>query len=288
MRRFLIFLAILLGLIFSALPGLMTVQSQVPPVASGTSTGQVVPGAPAAAQSRSLKLTIFYDNTVYDNRLKPDWGFAALIEYSGHTLLFDTGADGHILLENMKKFNIDLKSIEIIIFSHDHYDHTGGLGNLLATGIKPTVYMLSSFSEYLKGWARHQTHLIETEQPAEIISGIYITGSMQASDISEQALLIKTGRGTAVITGCAHPGLVQITGKAQEILPGKIVLLAGGFHLLGMDDKHVKSIIKKIHQKDIEKVMPMHCTGDRAISMFQKEFGENFIRGGAGRVLVVE
>ncbi len=44
-----------------------------------------------------LKLTILYDSTAVNSQLKPDWGFAVLVEYGGHTLLFDTGANGSIL-----------------------------------------------------------------------------------------------------------------------------------------------------------------------------------------------
>ena len=54
-----------------------------------------------------LKLTILYDNIAGDSRLKPDWGFAALVEYGGHTLLFDTGANGSILLDNMRQLSVD-------------------------------------------------------------------------------------------------------------------------------------------------------------------------------------
>jgi 7,8-dihydropterin-6-yl-methyl-4-(beta-D-ribofuranosyl)aminobenzene 5'-phosphate synthase len=130
--------------------------------------------------------------------------------------------------------------------------------------------------------------LIEIEQSVEIIPGIYVTGSVQPSDTREQALLVKTSRGTVIVTGCAHPGIVRIVDKAQEILPGQIAFLAGGFHLLGMEEEYLQSIIKKLHQKDVEKVMPTHCSGDKAISMFKKEFGENFIKGGVGRVMVIE
>ena len=87
-----------------------------------------------------LKLTILYDNTAVDTRLKSDWGFAALVEYGGHTLLFDTGADGSMLLDNMRQLDVDPKSIEAVIFSHEHGDHTGGLQALLETGVRPTVY----------------------------------------------------------------------------------------------------------------------------------------------------
>ena len=78
-----------------------------------------------------MKLTIVYDNNAFDPRLKTAWGFSALVEYDGHTLLFDTGGDAPTLLENMDILEIDPAQIEKVVISHDHGDHTGGLEGLL-------------------------------------------------------------------------------------------------------------------------------------------------------------
>jgi 7,8-dihydropterin-6-yl-methyl-4-(beta-D-ribofuranosyl)aminobenzene 5'-phosphate synthase len=50
-----------------------------------------------------MRITIIYDNVVWEPALSPDWGFACLMETAGHNLLFDTGARGDILLGNMEK-----------------------------------------------------------------------------------------------------------------------------------------------------------------------------------------
>jgi len=277
-RKFIICILMIIGL--SASLGLLNAQSQAP-------TPATLGAIPAQAQAQNLRLTVLYDNIVYDNRYKSDWGFAALIEYGGRTLLFDSGAKGAILLENMKKLDVDLKSIEMVVLSHAHTDHIGGLDELLKEGIRPTVYMLSSFPNYLKESARHQTGLVEIEKPLEIIPGIFTTGSININNISEQGLVIRTRSGAVILTGCAHPGLLRIVDKAQEIMPGKIVLLAGGFHLLDKNAAELRSIINQLGRKEIEEVMPSHCTGDKAISMFQKEFAGDFVKGGVGRVMVI-
>ena len=56
-----------------------------------------------------MKLTIVYDNTIYKKAigLKSDWGFACLVKTKKDMILFDTGAKGDILLDNMKKLGID-------------------------------------------------------------------------------------------------------------------------------------------------------------------------------------
>jgi 7,8-dihydropterin-6-yl-methyl-4-(beta-D-ribofuranosyl)aminobenzene 5'-phosphate synthase len=74
-----------------------------------------------------MKITILYDNTVFQSGLKPDWGFSCLVEAHNRTILFDTGSNGSILLENMKKLDIDPLSIDEVFISHSHFDHISGL-----------------------------------------------------------------------------------------------------------------------------------------------------------------
>ena len=79
-----------------------------------------------------MKVTIIYDNTSARPELQADWGFSALVEAKGKRILFDTGADGRILLSNMEKLKIDPKEIEDVFISHLHWDHTGGLSAFFA------------------------------------------------------------------------------------------------------------------------------------------------------------
>ena len=238
--------------------------------------------APATGDSR---LTILFDNTAFDEQLKADWGFAALVEYGNHTLLFDTGANGNILLDNMRQLGVKPESIEAIVLSHEHYDHTAGLQALLDTGIRPTIYVPSAFPNTFKKQVRSQTKLVEVTDALMILPGIYVTRPI--GPIVEQALALKTPEGTVIITGCAHPGIVNMVRQAQEVVPGKVSLLIGGFHLLEIaDKKKLKSIIAELRQLGVERVMPTHCTGNAAISLFRTEFGKNCLDGGVGRTIV--
>jgi predicted metal-dependent RNase len=97
-----------------------------------------------------ITITIVYDNYQEDQRLSTGWGFSALIESQDYTLLFDTGANGLILLQNMRILGIDPLKIDSVVLSHAHDDHTGGLLTLLNTGVKPTVYLLPSFPASIK------------------------------------------------------------------------------------------------------------------------------------------
>src|SRR3954465_15065808 len=87
--------------------------------------GAIPVPAPAAAPNR---VTILYDAFGDRAGLTRDWGFAALIEYGGKRILFDTGNDGETFSHNLKALGIDLKKIDFVVMSHRHGDHIGGLG----------------------------------------------------------------------------------------------------------------------------------------------------------------
>lgn len=59
-----------------------------------------------------------------------EWGFAALVEADGHTILFDTGMRPDTVLDNATELGIDLSTVDTVILSHNHFDHTGGLVTL--------------------------------------------------------------------------------------------------------------------------------------------------------------
>lgn len=231
-----------------------------------------------------MKLATVYDNRSLYPHLASRWGFACLV---GDDLLFDTGGDGHTLLSNMAKMGIDPSRIGTVVLSHAHGDHTGGLGSLLGTGVRPTVYVPRSFPSRFKADVRSLTRLVEVHEPLEIRPGIHTTGEV-GRGLAEQALAVETEKGLVVITGCAHPGVVEMVRHARQIGEGEVYLVLGGFHLGGVSGRRVERIIADFRRLGVQKVAPCHCTGDRAIEIFAEEYGEDFIRVGVGMVLDVE
>lgn len=235
----------------------------------------------------SLTITIVYDNNAYAPELTTAWGFAAVVAYDSHTLLFDTGGQGAILLRNMNALGINPLAIEHVVLSHAHNDHTGGLQQLLATGARPVVHLLPSFADNFKQQVAAQTKAVETAPGLQMTEGVFVTGEI-AEAVPEQALVLATGRGLVIITGCAHPGVDRIVARAQELSDRPIYLVLGGFHLGSANAGEITRILRTLRQMGVQKVAPCHCTGERAIAMFAEEYGEDFIQAGVGRRIVLE
>jgi 7,8-dihydropterin-6-yl-methyl-4-(beta-D-ribofuranosyl)aminobenzene 5'-phosphate synthase len=230
-----------------------------------------------------MRLTTVYDNETLDPNLASAWGFACLV---GDDLLFDTGGDSRRLLSNMEKMGISPTDIGAVVLSQAHGDHTGGLGGLLSTGVRPMVYVPRSFPRRFKADVRSFTPLVEVEGPEEIRPGIHTTGGM-GSRLVEQALVVETARGLAVVTGCAHPGVVQLVRRAKASVGGEVALVMGGFHLSSASGRQIERIIADFRDLDVRQVAPCHCTGDRAMRMFAEEYGDDFVKVGVGRVITV-
>ena len=231
------------------------------------------------------RLTILYDNNPYDYRSKSSWGFSCLIELGGKTILFDTGGDGEILLYNMRVLNKDPRAIDVVVLSHIHGDHTGGLWSILREKSTLKVYIPDSFpQEFGQRIKQFGAEVVRVDASLEIDRGIHSTGEM-GHGIKEQSLLIHTPKGTILITGCAHPGIVNILEKAKAIAGKDIYMVIGGWHLFSSGEREIKGIIEAFRRMGIQRVAPCHCTGDKALAMFKNEYGGNFIKVGAGSII---
>jgi 7,8-dihydropterin-6-yl-methyl-4-(beta-D-ribofuranosyl)aminobenzene 5'-phosphate synthase len=230
-----------------------------------------------------IRITILYDNTIFDKRLTADWGFSALIEYGPYTILFDTGYNGEILKGNIELLNIDVDSIDIIVLSHEHLDHIGGLDEVLDMGISPKVYIPAAFPDDFKNRFSARTELIEVINPVEMIPGVYSTGQL-GSTIVEQGLILATQEGyNMVITGCAHPGIVRMVRESKDVVNGEISYVLGGFHLGGKSYYQVEQIVDQFRDFGVVHISPAHCTGENAITWFKNLYGDKCFEAGAGR-----
>lgn len=236
----------------------------------------------------TIDITVIYDNNPFREDLETAWGFSCIIKGPEKTILFDTGGDGARLLRNMAKLGIDPKDIDIVVLSHIHGDHVGGLHAFLEKNPKVTVYVPESFPERFKKEAEaYGAVVLDVMEPLQIHENLYSTGEM-GNGIKEQAMVVGTDRGLIVITGCAHPGIVRIIDSAKTLLDGDVLLAIGGYHLGGRSREALRDIISDFRRLGVRYVGPCHCTGDTARKMFEEEYKENFIRVGVGKVITLE
>jgi len=211
-----------------------------------------------------MKITLLYDNTLFKEGLHTDWGFACLIEVENiPPILFDTGANGSILLSNMRELSIAPAVIQEVFISHNHWDHIGGLPAFLEVNKDVTVYIPASCPQLLGA-----KNIISVSDPVQIHENIFSTGELRDM---EQSMAIRTDKGIVVIAGCSHPGVGTILESASRF--GKVYALIGGLH--GFCDFDLL--------KDIDQVCPTHCT--QHIEKIRSLYPEKYIDGGAGKVI---
>jgi len=235
----------------------------------------------------ALRLSILYDNYVHLTGTQAEWGFSCLIEGTEKTILFDTGTSGDILRHNVRTMNVDLTKVDLIVLSHEHQDHTGGLTSVLEVNPEVTVYLPASFSTRLvRKVQQHGATVVTVDKSTQICENVFSTGEM-GTQILEQSLVLTTPKGMVVITGCAHPGILNIVKQAKKMFKQEIYLVLGGFHLGQFSENDVNAIIAEMKSLDVKYVGPTHCTGDRAIECFRKAYADNCISLGTGKVLTI-
>ncbi len=236
-----------------------------------------------------MQVSILFDNNAYVSGFRFGWGISYFIEGG---LLFDTGEQFEPLYENMTKMGISVSDVKKIVISHDHWDHWGGLWKLLDMNNNLPVYICPNFSlEFKQKVQEKGAKLVEVKPKEEIMQGIYTTGEIKADYksglIYEQALTLHTKNGISILTGCSHPGILNIIGRVKELFPDSIYLAGGGFHLLNSQDRVVRFIARQMKDLGVKKAAPTHCSGKPAEDIFRLVYKENFVHFGAGRKIVV-
>lgn len=222
---------------------------------------------------------------VFNQQLESPWGFSCIIEGLPQVLLFDTGSDGNILLSNMKKLGSNPQDVDAVFLSHIHGDHTRGLKTFLQQNPHVTVFMPASFPESFQESLRAPGLVLKSlNKPAKLFNKVYTSGEM-GSWIKEHSLVINTPKGLVIITGCAHPGIVQIVKTIKNWLQTEVYLVMGGFHLAGEPPPELYRLGRELKELGVQKVAPSHCTGEAARKIFRDLWGKNFIESGVGAII---
>jgi 7,8-dihydropterin-6-yl-methyl-4-(beta-D-ribofuranosyl)aminobenzene 5'-phosphate synthase len=237
-------------------------------------------------------------------------GLSFLIQAGEQKVLFDTGQSGKFL-GNAKKLGIDLSTVEDVVLSHGHYDHTGGLTAFLdqvktkakvhvGKGFfvpkyvrkeKSVVYRGNSFTrEQLEagGW-----ELVEHEKDlTEIVPGIHLVRNFSGisaqewknprfivpegdnytvDDFSDEVVLVvSSSRGLILVTGCSHPGILNILSAVKQRFPDPVYAVLGGTHLVEASDLQLAHAVAAFKKYPDLLLGTCHCTGDVAMERLKE------------------
>ncbi len=259
----------------------------------------------------SIKITVLAENTAGGRGLLAEHGLSLLLEVNRTRVLFDTG-QGLVLAHNAAQLGLRLDSIDCIALSHGHYDHTGGLSDVLAVADHPRVYfhpqaLAPKYSCNKEGYAREigisESNLNRLQAkgdlkwvlaPTEIGDGLWITGPIpritdfedtggaffkdkacrEADDLpDDQAAFVETDSGTVVILGCAHSGVINTLRLVRSLTADRhIHAIIGGMHLLNAGPDRMSKTIEELLFLDVDRLFPCHCTGFAAIARLWNAF----------------
>lgn len=243
-----------------------------------------------------MKITVLFDEKAVSQKFKTGFGLSLLIN---DTVIFDTGSNGEALLHNLRILNVDTDKITTVVISHEHWDHTGGLVDLLSVTTNPNVYVCPGFSRELKKEIQKsggKTHM--TDGITKIAKNIYTTGEIFATNknmpLYEQSLIVtKAHDRAALICGCSHYTLTDTIEDIKNTIVSyfnRIVTLdtiIGGFHLRHETDASLESLNKKLFKQGINTIVPLHCCGDKANKYFQSNFSGTYNNHTVGSVFEI-
>lgn len=229
-----------------------------------------------------FKIKMIYNNTGSCEGLQNEWGLSAWIEGPNGVTLFDSGGNAETLQKNIEALKLDPSLINDVIISHKHWDHKGGLEYILKNIPAHTKIYVPLSAEHEFEVEYPETRIIGVDKAVNITKGLWSTGSLKTTykgaDISEQALILSNENKMMLLTGCSHPGIVKMVEQCLKIYPEKsLELVTGGFHLMRETDELAKEVSAQLKALGIKNLAPSHCTGDAAIEIFRKDWGENFV-----------
>jgi len=146
----------------------------------------------------------------------------------------------------------------------------------------------------------------EIKLPTEVMPGGYFTGyidrvteyekarttlliarneRLEMDDFrGEQAMIVGLrNKGLIILSGCAHAGIVNTVRHAQKITGiSDVHAVMGGFHLFDSGTENIKRTVQDIKSVKPQYIIPMHCTGYDAMTLFYKEMPEQLVLSTAG------
>lgn len=267
-----------------------------------------------------IHITTLVENYVFGKGLKGEHGLSFFIDMGSHRFLFDTGASD-LLLSNAKALGIDLSSVDFVILSHGHNDHTGGLEAFFSVNEKAKVVAkrevlerkfnlrseigLPSLSPQIMERFLFVDHFVEYVPGLFILpqidlafeedthfKGFFIEkeeGKRQDLFQDELAVVLQTKKGYALLTACSHRGITNMVEQLKthfNLL--HLELIVGGFHLR----KSSREVIDRVSDyllKNVEgSIGVCHCSGLEAYSLFKTKAEDQVFYNYTGKEIKLE
>ncbi|NPA85207.1 MAG: MBL fold metallo-hydrolase [Crenarchaeota archaeon] len=198
---------------------------------------------------RELILAVVADNEARAPFLET-WGLSLYLETPEWRAYWDADTSPKVLKHNARLLGVTLK-VDYLIFSHRHWDHTGGAKAVRAKRrVAPSDPRFPLPAERVAG-------------PARLAEGLYLTKTLRG-EVPERALVVEVdGYGGVMLVGCSHPGVEELYKSALELgLRPRAVI--GGFHLTGAPKELVERTLAGLYELGAEEVHPIHCSGHYA------------------------
>jgi len=241
---------------------------------------------------RSAKVTTLVDNDVWMRGLASSWGLSLYVEIDSgeerHRILMDTSGSYDVLFNNVRKLEVKLSDVEAVFVSHWHLDHCGCLSHVLPLLRQQTpVYVPSRNPSGLKTIRETKGTPIVCSDPVHLMEGAMSTGEMRGG-VSEHSLVINMrDKGLVILSGCAHPGIVNIVKRAQQVSGvSRVYPVIGGFHI--SSKREGTYVAEFLQELGVKLVSPCHCTGVNAKAAIADSMKDNFVKNGSGKVWSID